>query len=147
MAHFTGPCVNEQIGSQRWRVYEAFSFHSVTGLVVDVPKGFEHDFASIPAVFQGMISKCSYYSQAAIVHDLLYRNHRNGLDTTVSRLQADNILLEGCRVRAVDFGVPDSERRDWLIYGGVRIGGRDSWLSEKDKAEIQAGDLPAYYDQ
>ena len=144
---FTGPCINEQIGHQRWRVHEGFSFRSSTGLVVTVEKGFEHDFASIPAIVRGLISKVGYYSQAAICHDLLYYRHRTGLDTVITRLQADNILLEGCRVKAVDFSVPDSERRDWLIYGGVRIGGRDSWLSDKERAEIQSGMLPDYYDQ
>lgn len=143
---FTGPCINEQIGHQRWRVSEGFTFQSATGLVVDVPKGFEHDFASIPAIVQGLISKCGYWSQPAICHDLLYRNHRDGLDDTITRLQADNILLEGCRVVAVDFGVSDSERRDWLIYGGVRIGGRDSWLTDKERSSV-VRELPAYYDQ
>lgn len=143
MAQFTGPCINEQIGHQRWKVFQTFDFISDTGLVVSVEAGFEHDFASIPAIVQGLISKVGYWSQGAIVHDLLYYRHRTGLDDRITRLQADNLLLEGLRIKADEFNVPDVERRDWLIYGGVRIGGLNSWLTQEEKKQ----NLPDYYDQ
>ena len=142
---FSRSLITEQVGHESWRVVKGFSFTSVTGLVVTVPKNFTCDLASIPAFAQFIISKVGYWSQPAVVHDLLYRNHRNGLDDTITRLQADNILLEGCRIKAVDFSVSDSERRDWLIYGGVRVGGRDSWLTDSERSVVR--ELPAYYDQ
>ena len=132
---FTGPLRTEQIDHQRWKIIQPFSFHSSAGLVVDIPAGFGTDLASIPAIVQGLISKCGYWNQGAVVHDLLYRNHRDGVDDTITRLQADDILLEGCRVQAANFGVPDSERRDWLIYGGVRVGGGASWETPAERAE------------
>ena len=135
IARFTGPLRTEQIGHQRWKVTEPFSFISSAGLVVDVEAGFETDKASIPAVAQGIVSKCGYWDQAAVCHDLLYRNHNTGVDTAITRLQADDILLEGCRVKAQDFSVPDSERRDWLIYGGVRVGGLSSWETPDERRE------------
>jgi hypothetical protein len=132
---FTGPLITEQIGHEQWRIVEPFEFRSDTGLVVAVVSGFETDLASIPAVAQGLISRVGYWNQGAVCHDVLYRNHRDGLDDAVTRLQADDILLEGCRVKAIDFGVPNSQRRDWLIYGGVRIGGLDSWETSAERED------------
>ena len=135
IAKFSGPLRTEQIGHQRWKILEGFAFTSSAGLIVDIAAGFQTDLASIPAVVQGIISKVGYWSQAAVVHDQLYFNHRNGLDTEITRLQADDILLEGCKVKAVDFSVRDASRRDWLIYGGVRVGGLESWETADEKGD------------
>lgn len=131
---FSGPLITEQIGHQRWEVVKPFRFHSSEGLVVRVRAGFQTDLASIPALAQAVVSKVGYWSQAAVVHDLLYFNHRSGLDAVFTRQQADRILLEGCKIKARDFGVSDSERRDWLIYGAVTLGGLESWETPKERA-------------
>ena len=106
---------------------------SSTGLVVFVPAGFETDLASVPDVFAILVSKIGYWSQPAVIHDMLYANHRNELDTVITRKQADRILREGCKIKAHEYGVPDSKRRDHLIYQAVRFGGTASWetLAEK----------------
>jgi hypothetical protein len=132
---FSGPLVTRQIDHQRWEIVEPFRFDSSSGLVVDIRAGFQTDLASIPAIAQALVSKVGYWSQAAVAHDLLYFNHRNGLDDTITRLQADDILLEGCRIKARDFNVSPSERRDWLIYGGVRAGGLGSWETPEERAD------------
>lgn len=132
---FSGPLKLVQIGHQRWRVLESFRFISAQGITVDIPAGFETDLASVPAVAQAIVSKVGYWSQAAVVHDLLYNRHRNGLDATVTRLQADEILLEGCKIRAKDFNVPTSERRDWLIFGAVHIGALESWETPEERQD------------
>ena len=131
---FTGPLRSEQIGSELWKV-EAFSFIDSEGRRHDIFGGFETDMASSPAVTQGIVPRCSYYSQAAVMHDLFYYRHRNGLDTTLTRLDADNIFLEGIKVTAALYNVSDMERKDWLLYGGVRIGGLSSWETPAEKKE------------
>ena len=135
MIGFSASLVTEQIQHQRWQVVQPFRFTSKTGLAVDIPAAFQTDLASIPAVAQSLVSKVGYWSQPAVVHDMLYRRHRDGVDDSITRLQADDVLLEGCRIKAVDFGVPDSERRDWIIYGGVRAGGLDSWERPTERLE------------
>jgi len=121
-----------QIGHEQWQVTKSFEFHSRSGMVVAVKKGFTTDMASIPAFAQSIVSKVGYWSQAAVVHDLLYRRHRDGLDDTVSRLQADQILREGCTVRANDFRVSKKKRRTQIIYRGVRAGGAASWYTPEE---------------
>ena len=132
---FTGPLVIEEIGIETWRVVEPFSFLSKNGLLVDVPQGFITDLASVPKVFRSVVPQIGYWNQAAVVHDLLYRHHRDGLDTTILKQHADYLLLEGCRVKAALYNVPDSERKDWLLYGGVRAAGLESWETPEERIE------------
>ena len=134
---FTNPLVIKEIGYDKWEVVEDFEFHSDTGLVVSVHRGFKTDLASIPELFAVLVSKIGYWSQPAVTHDLLYARHRDELDSTITRKQADRILREGCRIKAHEYGVPDLKRRDHLIYQAVRFGGTASWetLEEKLKRE------------
>jgi hypothetical protein len=134
-ARFTGPLVIEETGYERWKVAKPFKFISSTGLVVAVDAGFETDLASIPAIAQSLVSKLGYWTQPAIVHDLLYYRHRTELDDTIPRLQADDILLEGIKLKAAEYSVPNVERRDWLIYGAVRAGGLSSWETPDERQE------------
>ncbi len=135
---FTAPLVIKEIGYDRWEIVEDFEFRSSTGLVVSVHRGFQTDLASVPDLFAIIVSKIGYWSQPAVAHDLLYYNHRNGLDTAVTRKQADRILREGCKVKAAEYSVPDIDRRDQLIYQAVRFGGLSSWETFKEKQERQS---------
>ena len=134
-ARFTGPLVIEEVGYEQWEIVKGFSFQSNTGLVVDVEKGFACDLASIPALAQSLVSKLGYWTQPAVVHDVLYYRSRVELDDSITRLQADDILLEGIKLKAHEYSVPIMERRDWLIYGAVRAGGLDSWESPGERRE------------
>jgi hypothetical protein len=133
LARFTGPLITEQIGHERWKVYKAFTFISSTGLSVHIPKDFETDLASIPAIVQGLISKVGHWSQGAVTHDVLYALHRDGLDDVTTRLQADRILREGCIICADNFRVPRRQRRTTAIYLGVRAGGLESWETPDER--------------
>ena len=142
---FSGPLVIRESSYELWEVVEPFRFTSNTGLIVDVPAGFETDLASVPDVFQSLVPKLSYYSQPAVVHDLLYFRHRSGADTSTTRLQADRILLEGCRIKAAQFDVPLHARRNQLIYRGVRAGGLYAWMTPQEKQYFESdnNDHPA----
>lgn len=135
MARFSGPLTIQEIGVEYWRVAKAFTFYSDTGLTVVVEKGFETDLASVPQVFRSVVGKIGYWSQPSVIHDLLYKNHREGKDVKITRLQADNMLVEGMRVKAAEYKVSDSDRKDWLVYGGVRMGGLEAWETEKERVE------------
>lgn len=135
IARFTGPLVIEEIGHERWIVREAFRFVSGEGNSILVPAGFETDLASVPSVFQSAIGKIGYWSQPAVTHDLLYHRHRTGVDNTLTRLDADNLFLEGIKLKAHEYSVSNVERKDWAIYGGVRIGGLESWETPVEKKE------------
>jgi hypothetical protein len=133
MASFTASLLIEEVGYEKWSVEKEFSFESDTGLVVTVQKGFICDLASVPALAQCIVSKLGYWTQPAVVHDMLYYRHRNRMDSNVTRLQADRILLEGCKLKAHEYHVPDLERRDWIIFGGVIAGGLETWETPEEK--------------
>ena len=135
MGHFTAPLRTEQVGPERWRVIDGFAFVSDTGLVISVEDGQETDFASVPSVFQSIVPRVGYYSQAAVVHDKQYREHRLGITPTVvvSREQADKLLLEGMKWSAKQWNVRDEDRKDALIFGGVSIWGERSWETALEK--------------
>lgn len=132
-AYFTESLRTEQIGHQTWKVIRGFAFQSKTGRRIYVPKGFQCDLASIPSVLQSFVSKVGYWSQGAVVHDLLYFNHRNGYDNVITRLEADRLLREACTVRANDWRVPRNERKTALIYRAVRAGGLLSWETPDER--------------
>ena len=144
---FSAPLVIEEIGVELFKVVQAFRFASASGPVVDVPAKFETDLASVPKVFQSVVGKIGYWSQAAVVHDLLYYQHRSGNDTNLTRLQADRILLEGCRIKAIEYSVPDIARKDWLIFGGVRLGGAASWVTPGEKLLLEDEGDDTFLDQ
>jgi hypothetical protein len=141
---FSAPLVIREIGYERWEVVEPFRFTSETGLVVDVPIGFETDLASIPRILQSILGKISGYSQPAVVHDLLYYWHRTGVDTDVSRKWADKILREGIELKEREYDVSmDAD----TIYTGVRMGGLASWETPQERRErLDRGD-DEYLDQ
>jgi hypothetical protein len=103
--------------------------------------------ASVPDVFQSLVPKLGYWTQPAIVHDLLYLFHRNDSNTTILREDADRILLEGCRIKAKEYGVPLYARRDQFIYRGVRAGGLYSWMTPAEKQEFERNDYQEFLDQ
>jgi hypothetical protein len=138
---FSAPLVIREIGYERWSVVEPFRFTSETGIVVDVPVGFECDLASVPSWLRSLVSKIGYWSQPAVVHDLLYYNHRHGVDAVISRLQADRILREGCRLKEDEYDVPSSKKRTDVIYAAVQSGGLSTWETTAERTErLDRGD-------
>ena len=131
--HFIGTLRIEEVGYEKWSVIEPFSFVYSREIAVLVPVGFMTDLASVPNVFGPVVPKIGYWSQPAVVHDYLYHQHREGIDTVMTRARADRIFFEGIKIKAKEYDVPLYLRRDWLIYGGVRAGGQESWMTPEEK--------------
>jgi len=87
--------------------------HIIWGGRVDVPGGFDTDFASTPRFLHAIFPPRGRWNKAAIVHDYLYR------ETNCSRFLADAIFRDAMR----DLGVPVWRRV--AMYYGVRFFG---WL-------------------
>lgn len=147
MGKFSAPLIIEEIGYEYWKVVEGFRWTSKSGLVVYVDVGFTTDLASIPQVLRSLVPKIGYWSQAAVVHDLLYRNHRTNVDTDVTRLQADRALREGCKDKARLYNVPDRQRRDWQIYHAVRAFSALAWETPEERALRLEEENEEYLDQ
>ena len=121
MSAFTTPLELEDINGRVFKVMAEFDFASDTlERIVRVPVGFITDFASVPRLLWDILPPNGIYGKAAVIHDMLYE-HPEAINPEVSRIQADNTLLEG--MIALHVG--------WLtaltIYFGVRLGGWVAW--------------------
>lgn len=92
---------------------------------IDVPVGFETDFASIPRLFWIVLPKWGKYGNAAVIHDWLYWHQQR------SRQASDAILLEAMGVLGVSAIV------QFAIYRAVRLFGGLAWL--RNQADRVAG--------
>jgi hypothetical protein len=104
-------------GRGSWQLLAPLRYWSaLLGQGIEVPAGFNTDFASVPRwipIASALVGDRAH--AAAVVHDYLYTVH------SVTRLQADMVLREACAAS----GVPAWAR--WLIFSGVRVGGESHW--------------------
>lgn len=88
-----------------FRVIERFTYQCIdgkTGYYIDVPEGFETDFATVPRIFWSIFPPVGEYATAAVLHDYMYRQK-----CKFDRAVADAIFYQAMK----DFGVPK-----WKAY-------------------------------
>lgn len=98
----------------RFTLLEPFTFWlgpDKSGWAIEVPVGFETDFASVPRAFWPVFPPTGRYSKAAVVHDWLYRH------PVVSRAIADAVFLHAMALLRVP------RWRRWTMYLAVRLFG------------------------
>lgn len=118
---FEGPLVLEPTADgKRWTIHEAFSYETDSGWIINVPKGFVTDLASVPRFLWPLFPPFGTYTRAAVLHDFLYDQHRRRVKH-YSRAFADAILLEAM----ADCCTPRLVR--WCVWSGVRLGGFFAW--------------------
>ncbi len=108
-------------------LYRALDYSiGASKIKVTVPAGFVTDFASIPqSLWSFGLSPNGRYSKAAIIHDYLYWSQ------TCTKEQSDNILFMA--MKESDVGLTKAT----IIYDGVRLGGRPSWMANGDQRKKQ----------
>lgn len=113
--------------SGRWVLLRPLVYRSsVLGAVVTVPVGFDTDFASVPRFLPIIFALAGDTShEAAVVHDYLYRFHQ------ATRRRADAVLFEAMAATR------EPGWRDWVMWLGVRLGGRGSYRANDALAEGQ----------
>jgi hypothetical protein len=97
---------------------------------IEVPAGFETDFASVPRGAWNIFPPTGRYAPAAVLHDYLYWTQRVG-DVAISRGYADGVL----RRAAGELGVSRVARA--ILWAGVRAGGH--WIWERYRKASDAG--------
>jgi hypothetical protein len=124
MSEFRSPLTLKDDGNGIVMVLDASLryFSDLLGREVEVPAGFETDFASIPKFIWSVLPQHGRYDRAAVVHDFLYRTGG------VQRGQADDVFREAMIVCKV----VDREQR--IIYWGVRLGGWLPWRNYRNGA-------------
>ncbi|HVS30109.1 MAG TPA: DUF1353 domain-containing protein [Thermoanaerobaculia bacterium] len=111
--------------AKHWMLVEPLKYRIGTTVhVIEVPKGFVTDFASVPPILSPVLPPTGRYLAAAIVHDFLY------WDQTCDRRDADKLLAAAMKESQVD----DTE--GGVIHLGVRLGG---WLAWRRNAAAKAG--------
>ncbi len=117
ISKFLLPLQLEYLDGRSWRLLSGFTFGSVVlERSIQLPVGFQTDFASIPKLLWNILPPTGPYGKAAVIHDYLYRTA-----FYATRAQADAVLMEAM----IDLGVNWFIRQ--VIYRGVRIGGHRSY--------------------
>jgi hypothetical protein len=109
---------------RNWRVESPFTCLAAGHPPITVPTGFHTDLASVPRLFWNLLPPFGKYTEAAVLHDWLYRTR------LVARAQADGLLLAAmivCRV-------PLWQRL--LIYLGVRCFGGFAWRDDQRRKAV-----------
>jgi len=110
-----------------FRLYNSFVYLWKREQVeVQVKAGFITDFASIPRIVRIFISKLGRYNKPAVIHDAIYQNNYETLNTCTrhcpfTRADADLIFLDAMK----DFGVVEWKRN--MMYWAVRAFGWLAW--------------------
>ncbi|MGV6473514.1 DUF1353 domain-containing protein [Azotobacter vinelandii] len=109
--------VELQHDRKTWRLLAPFSYLDPELGRLDVPAGFETDFASVPRWPLIFILLGAYGHAAATVHDWLYAAGR------LTRRDADRVFLDALRSSGI------ARWRAWLLWAGVRLAGRRAYRS------------------
>ena len=119
MSKFTRPLVvSPQPDGRRWLIWEPFTYHVgkyPSKEIIQVPKKFDTDFASVPKPLWWFISPYGKQGKAAVIHDYGY------YIGYVSQKRVDEIFLEAMEVLGV------STWKRLLMFWAVRLTGRASW--------------------
>jgi hypothetical protein len=120
------------------KLLRRLTFRTLDGWLIEVPAGFETDFASIPRMLWAIIPPRGRYNRPAIIHDFLYRYAPVDPLTkkACTQARADAIIKEGCE------NCDDRVTRRWTIFLGLKIGGWATWRRYR-KAEANAGTTTA----
>ena len=115
MREFATTLKTEQIARTCWKLTDDLVFGDIV-----VPKGFITNYASIEVFHNVLLYPiyalfAGYGNYASTVHDWLYTKG------SVSRKEADSIFYEALRKEGV------AKWRAWLMWVGVRIGGKSSY--------------------
>ncbi len=137
MSAFTGPLVIEEVvPGRRWRLREAIRYEAGaegSGIVIEVPAGFETDGATIPAALRVILAVWGTYGRAACVHDYLYSQIRLGLhrSTVFKAAWGEGIANPGLARAWADHefylamrACGTSRPLAWLMWAAVRLFGQ-----------------------
>lgn len=112
---------------RRALVDSPFIFISTIVGKIEVPFGFDTDYASIPRPLWTIYPPDGEYTEAAVGHDFLYWEHATSTDRSrlVEREEADLVFLE----MLTCLGIPLARRR--IMYRAVQMGGAGAWAKNE----------------
>ena len=117
-------------------------FQLDSGRIVIAERGFTFDGGSVPAPLRSIV--CPFGSAADMAwlcHDRLYWGHRENAETSWTRLEADDAMLELHHHLRVPEHIAHGS------WTAVRAGGRSSWMTAYEKLEWDYREGHEYLDQ
>jgi len=128
MSSFTKPLDLRTLPSgKKWKVIHGFEYHigsKDSKKIIEIPDGLITDLASVPRLFWSIFPPFGKYSQAAVLHDFLYR------EQFYTRKESDKIFLEAMKV----LGVSSIKRK--TMYRAVRWFGWKAWNKHSKNKEV-----------
>jgi hypothetical protein len=100
-----------------WRLLAPFSYLDPDNGLIDVPAGFETDFASVPRLPLTYALLGTYGHAAAVLHDFLYTS------ADLLRADADRVFRNALRSSGI------ARWRAWTMWAGVRLFGRSRYAT------------------
>lgn len=119
MSRFQRPLRAELLDRRYWRLLSPFSYLDPDYGCINVPAGFVTDFASVPRWPLTFLMLGQYGHAAGVLHDYLYMYGH------LSRKEADRVFMNALR------STGHSRWRTWLMWLGVRVGGRGRYFAYK----------------
>lgn len=123
MGEFLTPLIVEKLDRERWRLYRPLIFISNRLGRIEVPVGFETDFASVPRFGWMYAWFGNTAHRAAVIHDYLYRDNPVG-----NRADSDYVFLEGM----IAENSPDTPEARKLMYLAVQSAGEAIWRKYRE---------------
>jgi hypothetical protein len=111
-------CITDKI----WCLDEPLIYESDTVGMVEVPKGFYTDFASVPRLPIAYMAFGGRAHREAVLHDYGYRSDAT---PTMTRKQVDDLFLEAMTERGKGWFTR------YAMYWAVRIGAGGNWHRKK----------------
>ena len=119
-ARFVGTLsVSPYPDGKTWYLNRSIVFKSAIAGDVRVPRGFETDFASVPAIVTNLFPRWSTYGPASVIHDWLYWNQH------VAREVSDQVFLEAMVVSQVEHW------KRFVLFRAVRWFGGWAWCDNE----------------
>lgn len=110
-----------------------------TPLEISVPKGYVTDLATVPSLFSFVVENDSpVIIRPAVVHDDLYSCRGKLPSVTLTRAQADAILVDGMKT----LGANALQRN--AVWCAVRVFGWQFWRDKETPATSSPMGLPAF---
>lgn len=118
---FISDLVIKPVQGEKWELVQSLHFILDSDTIIDVPKGFVTDLASIPRIFTPLFPVHGLQTRAAVVHDYLYAERGEVDDGPFTRKQCDEIFLLGMEALGVGY------LKRMAMYWAVRAGGYFAW--------------------
>jgi hypothetical protein len=128
MAEFKTSLDARCVDDKYWLLVSSLTYQSDLIGLVNVPAGFQTDFASVPRtpIAYSLFGDRAHHE--SVIHDYLYRK---GSIPPVDRKAADSVFLEAMKCRGKGWFTR------YAMYLGVRLGGAASYHKKEVAETIQ----------